>query len=479
MRPGDLSAHDRGLFRVKKKTPGRKALWGGGFVAEPGEALTRLSVSHPFDRRLARQDIAGSRAHARGLARAGLLSKGDLAKIEKGLAAIEKEIGRGSFRFSDRDEDVHLNIERRLIELAGDAGKRLHAGRSRNDQVALDLRLWTVEAIGRVGASLRDLGNALLDRAAEFLEEGVVVAARTHLRSAQPVLLAHVFHAYAEMLLRDFARFSDSRRRAAVSPLGSGACTGTTLPLDRVGVAREVGLGAISANSLDAVSDRDFVAEFLAAVALAMVHLSRLSEDLILSSGEEFLLFTLSEETTTGSSMMPQKRNPDSLELVRGKTGRAIGYLTGVLATLKGLPLSYNRDLQEAQEPLFDAATTLETSAAAMVEAVRGLSLRPAEDRPPIGSSLFATDIAEELVRRGVPFRTAHERVSRWSRHAAQACADLREVAATEAPSLRPFLERLTADSSVSRRDLPGGTAARRVRSAIARTRRLLERQLS
>ena len=451
-----------------------RPLWGGGYAAEPGRALSKLSVSHPFDRRLAAHDLAGTRAHARGLHRAGLLSRSALSRIERGLKTIEREIAQGRFRFEDADEDVHLNVERRLIALTGEAGRRIHAGRSRNDQVALDLRLWTLDAIGRVEDGLRGLGLALLDRADESLRAGAVVAARTHTRPAQPILLAHAFHAYAEMLLRDIARLADCRGRAAVSPLGSGACAGTTLPIDRVAVARELGLPAITANSLDAVSDRDFVVEFEAAAALAMVHLSRLSEDLILWTGEEFRLLTLSEATTTGSSMMPQKRNPDALELVRGKTGRVAGNLMGTLLALKGLPLSYNRDLQETQEALFGTADTLEACLAATTEVVAGLKLRPAAERPALDPSSLATDIAEELVRRAIPFRKAHERVARWSRQAAKSGRDLREIAAHESPDLRPFLRRLTPESSVSRRDLPGGTAPRRVRAALAAARKRL-----
>lgn len=451
-----------------------RALWSGGYAGGTGEALAKLSVSHAFDRRLATQDIAGTRAHARGLRRAGLLTAAALARIEKGLKTIAKEIAAGRFRFEDSDEDIHLNIERRLIELAGEAGRRIHAGRSRNDQVALDLRLWTLEAIARAEMGLRRLGLALLDQAESCLKERVVVAARTHTRAAQPILLAHAFHAYVEMLLRDRARLEDCRRRAAVSPLGSGACAGTTLPLDRAGVARDVGLPEITANSLDAVSDRDFIVEFEAGAALAMVHLSRLAEDLILWTGEEFHLLTLSEKTTTGSSMMPQKKNPDALELARGKTGRMAGHLIGTLLVLKGLPLSYNRDLQETQEALFDSADTLETSLAAMAETVAGLTLRPAAERPALEASMLSTDIAEELVRRGVPFRTAHERVARWTRSASESAMDLRAAAARQAPELRPFLRRLTPETSVARRDLPGGTAPRRVRAALARARKRL-----
>jgi len=459
---------------VKRKRRARP-LWGGGYASKPGRALSKLSVSHPFDRRLASQDIAGTRAHARGLHRAGLLSKSALSRIEKGLKVIEREIDQGRFRFEDADEDIHLNVERRLIALAGEAGRRIHAGRSRNDQVALDLRLWALDAIARAGDGLRRLGLALLDRAEEALLAGAVVAARTHTRAAQPVLLAHAFHAYAEMLLRDIARLADCRGRAAISPLGSGACAGTTLPLDRAGVARELGLPDITANSLDAVSDRDFVVEFEAAAALAMVHLSRLAEDLILWTGEEYRLLTLSEGTTTGSSMMPQKKNPDALELVRGKTGRVAGHLVGTLLAVKGLPLSYNRDLQETQEALFDTADTLEACLAAMTEVVAGLTLRPAAERPVLDPSSLATDVAEELVRRGVPFRKAHERVARWTRKAIESGRDLREVASREAPELRPFLRRLTPESSVARRDLPGGTAPRRVRAALAAARKRLD----
>ncbi len=452
-----------------------RALWGGGYGGGTGEALAKLSVSHAFDRKLAAQDLAGTRAHALGLRRAGLLTAGALAKIERGLKTIGKEIAAGRFRFEDSDEDIHLNIERRLIELAGEAGRRIHAGRSRNDQVALDLRLWTLAAIARAREGLRRLAHALLDQAETCLEEGVVVAARTHTRAAQPVLLAHAFHAYVAMVLRDRARLQDCGRRAAVSPLGSGACAGTTLPLDRVRVARDLGLPEITANSLDAVSDRDFIVEFEAAAALAMVHLSRLAEDLILWTGEDSRLLTLSEATTTGSSMMPQKKNPDALELARGKTGRVAGHLIGTLLVLKGLPLSYNRDLQETQEALFDSAETLEVSLAAMTETVAGVTLRPAAERPALEPSTLSTDIAEELVRRGVPFRTAHERVARWSRAAAEASTDLRRVAARKAPELAAFLGRLTPETSIARRDLPGGTAPRRVRAALARARKKVE----
>lgn len=453
----------------------RRALWGAGFTGEPGEALVRLSVSHPFDRRLAEADLRGSLAHARGLRRTGLLSRAALTRIERAIRSIGDEISRGRFRFEDADEDVHLNIERRLIDLAGDAGRRIHAGRSRNDQVALDLRLWTLDAIDRASAGLRSLSRALVSRAEEFLEGGVVVAARTHLRSAQPVLLAHVFLAWVEMLRRDLDRLADSRRRTAVSPLGSGACAGSTLPLDRAGVARELGLLAVTENSLDAVSDRDFAAEFEAAASIAAAHLSRIAEDLILWTGDEYRLFALSDATATGSSMMPQKKNPDSLELVRGKAGRVFGNLVATLTVLKGLPLSYDRDLQETQEPLFDTADALELSLAAVEEVVRGLRLLPEERRVPIDPSTLATDVAEELVRRGAAFRGAHERVAEWSRRASDSLRDLREVVWTEAPDLRSFVEGLTPESSVRRRDGAGGTSPRRVRAALRRARRRLE----
>jgi len=464
----------------KKKTSRNKkkpapALWAAGFDAAPGAALAKLSVSHPFDRRLAEADLAGSLAHARGLFRRRLLTRAALARIERGLRTIGREIDSGRFRFSDADEDIHLNVERRLIELAGDAGRRIHAGRSRNDQVALDLRLWTLGAIDRSSAAIRSLAIRILGRAEQFLEKEVVVAARTHLRSAQPVLLAHVFHAWVEMLLRDLGRLADARRRTAVSPLGSGACAGSTLPLDREGVAKELGLSAVTANSLDAVSDRDFAAEFEAAAALTMTHLSRMAEDLILWTGDEYRLFALSDATATGSSMMPQKKNPDSLELTRGKAGRVIGNLVATLTTMKGLPLSYDRDLQETQQPLFETADALELCLAAVQEVIAGLRLLPEKQRGAIDPSSLATDVAEELVRRGAAFRTAHERAARWSRKAAEGKRDLREVVWTEAPELRSFAESLSPESSVRRRDGIGGTSPRRVRAALHRARRQLE----
>jgi len=461
--------------RRKAGPPKAKALWGAGFDSSPGAALSRLSVSHPFDRRLAQVDLAGSLAHARGLFRRRLLTRAALTRIERAIRSIQREIASGKFRFSDADEDIHLNVERRMIELAGDAGRRIHAGRSRNDQVALDLRLWTLGAIDRSSAAIRSLGNAILARAEELLDAEIVVAARTHLRSAQPVLLAHVFHAWVEMLLRDLGRLADARQRAAVSPLGAGACAGSTLPLDRNGVAKELGLSSVTANSLDAVSDRDFAAEFEAAAALAMTHLSRMAEDLILWTGDEFRVFSLSDATATGSSMMPQKKNPDSLELTRGKTGRVIGSLVSTLTILKGLPLSYDRDLQETQEPLFETADALELSLAAVEEVIAGLRLLPEKERAPIDPSSLATDLAEELVRRGVAFRTAHERVARWSRKAAAGKRDLREVVWTESPDLRSFAESLSPESSIRRRDGIGGTSPRRVRAALRRARRQLQ----
>jgi argininosuccinate lyase len=464
-----------GRREARRKPPRARALWAGGYGAPPGAALAKISLSHPFDRRLWAQDLAGTLAHAWGLHRAGLMTREDLSSIEAALAEIETEMSDGRFRFEDADEDIHMNVERRLTALAGEAGGRIHAGRSRNDQVALDLRLWTIAAIDRARAAIGALSLALLDHAQAWLEKDVMIAARTHLRAAQPVLLSHALLAYVEMLRRDDGRLADCRRRTAVSPLGSGACAGTTLPLDRAGTARELDLPDITANSLDAVSDRDFAAEYAFAATLASVHLSRLAEDLILWTGEEFRVLRLSEATTTGSSMMPQKRNPDSLELVRGKAGRAAGSLASLLTTLKGLPLSYNRDLQETQEPLFAAADTLEASLEAMTEVVAGLSVRPEKDRAAIDPATLSTDLAEELVRRGVPFRKAHGRVARWVAHAAKQGRDFREVAAAEEPKLAAFLKRLTPRSSIRARDLPGGTAPGRVRQEIRRLRKQLE----
>ena len=387
------------------------------------------------------------------------------------MKTVAREIAAGRFHFEDGDEDIHLNVERRLIELAGEAGRRVHAGRSRNDQVALDLRLWTLDAIARAGKGLRALGLALLDRAEVSLDARVIVAARTHTRPAQPVLLAHAFHAYVEMLLRDLSRLESDRRAASGEPFAlrfrvpresleqvrfPDAVYATPVARrhgqqPRRGVRPRLprgvrgGRGARDGSPLAARGGFD------------PLDRRRLSPPGSVRGRDDRVLDDAS------------KKNPDSLELARGKTGRVAGHLMGTLMVVKGLPLSYNRDLQETQEALFDTAETLEVSLAGMTEAVAGLKLRPASDRPPLDPSTLATDIAEELVRRGVPFRTAHERVARWSRTATESSKNLRDVAARQERELSSFLRRLTPETSVARRDGPGGTAPRRVRAALKR----------
>jgi len=382
-------------------------LWHGRFGDGPAEELLAYTVSLPFDQRLAADDLAGSRAHVRGLVRGDLLDGDEAAAVLAALDQVETELASGTFAFQPSDEDIHTAVERRVTELAGPAGAKLHTGRSRNDQVATDLRLFAKRELGVVIDRVLALQEALLDRADEAGD--AYLPGYTHLQRAQPVLLAHHLLAHGWALARDVDRLLDCRARLDVSPLGAGALAGSSLPLDPAGVAADLGFDRAFDNSLDAVSDRDFVAEALFALALLGVHLSRLGEELVLWSTEEFGFCRLSDTYATGSSMLPQKKNPDVAELARGKAGRLIGHLTGVLATLKGLPLAYNRDLQEDKEPLFDALDQVTLGLAALTGMVQELSfdterMAAAADDP----AAAATDLAEHLVRGGMPFREAH-----------------------------------------------------------------------
>lgn len=387
----------------------------GRFARGPAEAVARFTESISFDWRLWRQDIAGSRAHARMLRRVGLLTRGELGEIEQGLAEIEREIEEGRFRWRPELEDVHMNLEAALTERTP-AGAKLHTARSRNDQVALDMRLWLREHVEQLAAGVRRLQRALVALGAANAE--VVIPGYTHLQRAQPVYLAHHLLAYVEMLERDRGRLADCRQRANVCPLGSGALAGSTLPLDRERVAVELGFvdergrPRVSQNSMDAVSDRDFVVEYNAAAALLAVHVSRLAEDLVLWSGAEFGFIQIGDAYTTGSSLMPQKKNPDVAELARGKSGRVIGNLVALLTLLKGLPMTYNRDLQEDKERMFDTADTVLGTVnilADMLGQVKVWRERCAEAAA--DPQLLATDLADYLVRQGVPFREAHHLV--------------------------------------------------------------------
>jgi len=449
--------------------------WSGRF-AEPVDAFVqRFTASVAFDRRLALHDIAGSLAHARMLAACGVIGRADLKAIEKGLAQVRAEIRAGKFTWSVQDEDVHSNIERRLVELAGDAGKRLHSARSRNDQVATDLRLWLRDEIDAIDGKLAALEDAFFTQAARHA--ALVMPGFTHLQVAQPVTFGHHLLAYAAMFARDRARLADCRRRVNVMPLGAAALAGTTFPIDRARVARELGFEGIAENSLDAVSDRDFAIEFAAAAALIVVHLSRFAEELILWMSPSFGFVKIPDRFCTGSSIMPQKKNPDVPELVRGKSGRVIGHLVALLVLMKGQPLAYNKDNQEDKEPLFDTVDTVKDCLQAFTALTAGLQPQAKAMRAAaLQGHATATDLADYLVRKGLPFRDAHEAVARAVRAAETAGCDL---AALPLKTLQRFSKKigkdvtkaLTLEGSVAARNHVGGTAPAQVRAAIQRAR--------
>ncbi|TMH59061.1 MAG: argininosuccinate lyase [Betaproteobacteria bacterium] len=453
--------------------------WSGRFGEPMSERMRRFNASIDFDRRLADADIAASLAHARMLAATGVLSDGDRAAIERGLEQIKGEIERGEFVWSRELEDVHFNIESRLTALVGDAGKRLHTARSRNDQVATDLRLWLRDVIDAMTESLRALRAALIDLAEKHAD--TIMPGYTHLQVAQPVTLGHHLLAYEAMLARDAERLVDCRHRVNRLPLGSAALAGTGFPIDRQRVATELGFEALCSNSLDAVSDRDFAIEFAAAAALIMIHLSRFAEELVLWANPRFGFVIIADRFCTGSSIMPQKRNPDVAELVRGKSARIVGHVTGLMVLMKAQPLAYNKDNQEDKEPLFDTADTLSDCLAIMTELV-ATGLEPVPDRMRAAASegfATATDFADYLVRKGAPFRDAHEAVARAVRYAETAGCDLSELPLDQLRQFSPLVAQdlyaaLTLEGSVANRDHPGGTAPARVRAAAAAARAAL-----
>jgi argininosuccinate lyase len=445
-------------------------LWGGRFTEPTDADLKALNDSIGFDQRMAAEDIRGSIAYARAINAAGVLTDNETEIIISGLESVRAEFEAGSFVFAPGDEDIHTAVERRLIELIGPVGGKLHTGRSRNDQVATDFRLWTMTALDRVDAHVRDLQAALLARAESEVE--TLMPGYTHLQPAQPITLAHWLLSYFWMLARDRDRLAAARARTAVLPLGSGALAGTPFAVDREMLARDLGFATISANSLDAVSDRDFAAEALFALALLGVHLSRLSEDVILYSSPAFGFFALDDRYSTGSSLMPQKRNADPMELARGKAGRLIGHLTGLLATLKGLPSAYNKDMQEDKEPVFDAFDTVERVLPVVTAVIATLVFKPGRMRAALDVEMLATDLADYLVAKGMPFREAHHVVGRAVRHAADhgialsalSVDDLRELSSLfgeDVASVFDFAE------SVARRQTDGGTAPAAVRRQI------------
>ena len=448
-------------------------LWHGRFEGGPAEELLAYTVSLPYDQRLAPDDLAGSRAHVRGLVRAGVLTDAECDAVLAALDAIETELASGTFDFVPSDEDIHTAVERRVTELAGDAGAKLHTGRSRNDQVATDLRLYTKRALLSVADRVLVLQEVLLERAVAAGE--TYLPGYTHLQRAQPVSLAHHFLAHGWALARDVDRLLDARRRADVSPLGAGALAGSSIPLDPDGVAADLGFAARFENSLDAVSDRDFVAEGLFALTLLGIHLSRIGEEIVLWTSEEFGFARLDDAYATGSSMLPQKKNPDIAELARGKAGRLIGNLTGLLATLKSLPLAYNRDLQEDKEPLFDAVDQVSLALSAIAGLLSTLQvdadrMQAAADSP----YAAATDLAEHLVIGGIPFRAAHAIVGEIVRSSIDKGNPMADLVAAH-PDLGPDAVALLAPGvSVRRRITPGGAGPAAVAVQLDRFRTLL-----
>jgi argininosuccinate lyase len=469
--------------RVRTDASGMQAgearAWSGRFGEPVDELVKRYTASVGFDRRLAEFDIRGSLAHARMLGKVGVISAQDLAEIERGMAQILDEIRTGSFQWSLDLEDVHLNIERRLTDLVGEAGKRLHTGRSRNDQVATDMRLWLREAIDTIDVLIRGLQRQLVDLAERHVE--TVMPGFTHLQVAQPVSFGHHLLAYFEMLGRDRTRLADCRRRVNQLPLGAAALAGTTYPIDREMVARELGFEGICANSLDAVSDRDFAIEFTACAALIMTHLSRFAEELILWMSPRFGFVTLADRFCTGSSIMPQKKNPDAAELVRAKTGRVNGHLVALLTLMKAQPLAYNKDNQEDKEPLFDTVDTLGDTLRVFAGMMSGLSVDAQAMRQAAAEGFAtATDLADYLVKKGLPFREAHEAVARAVRFAADQGKDLSALALADLQRFSALIAGdvygvLTLEGALGARNHPGGTSPAQVREAIARARRELD----
>jgi argininosuccinate lyase len=457
--------------------------WSARFSEPMSDLVKRYTSSVFFDQRLALFDIEGSLAHAAMLATQGIISQDDLASIRDGMAQIRGEIERGEFEWLLDLEDVHLNIEARLTALIGDAGKRLHTGRSRNDQVATDIRLWLRNEIDRIVTLLAALRSALLDLAERNAE--TIMPGFTHLQVAQPVTFGHHLLAYVEMFTRDASRMLDCRRRMNRLPLGAAALAGTSYPIDRQQVAQQLGFDGICANSLDAVSDRDFAIEFTAAAALVMTHVSRFSEELVLWMSPRIGFIDIADRFCTGSSIMPQKKNPDVPELARGKTGRVNGHLMGLLTLMKGQPLAYNKDNQEDKEPLFDTVDTVADTLRIFAEMVAGISVQPGAMRAAaLQGFSTATDLADYLVKRGLPFRDAHEAVARAVRVCVDRGCDLADLSLdemrTELPNVAALIgadvfDYLTLEGSVASRNHPGGTAPQQVRLAIAEARKTLE----
>ena len=456
----------------------KSTAWSGRFNEPVAELVKKYTASVDFDKRLAEFDIAGSIAHAKMLGAQHIISLEDVAQIEKGLTEILAEIQAGSFEWLLDLEDVHLNIEKRLTDKIGDPGKRLHTGRSRNDQVATDVRLWLRATVDDILAGIKKLQLSIIDLAEQHAD--TIMPGFTHLQVAQPVTFGHHLLAYFEMLKRDAERFTDCRKRINRLPLGAAALAGTSYPINREMVAESLGFDGVCENSLDAVSDRDFAIEFTAASALLMTHLSRFSEELILWSSPRFAFVDIADRFCTGSSIMPQKKNPDVPELVRGKTGRVNGNLVALLTLMKGQPLAYNKDNQEDKEPLFDTADTILVTLAIYADMLRGVEVNKANMRQAaLEGFATATDLADYLVKKGLPFRDAHEAVALAVKHAVQKKCDLADLPLIDLQQFNASIQDdvyavLTLEGSLASRDHIGGTAPAQVKKAIARARHLL-----
>lgn len=442
------------------------------------ESVGKYVASIKFDWQLYRQDIAGSIAHARMLAKQGLISEKEAETICSGLLSIRDEIEQKKLKFKPNLEDIHMTIEKRLFEKIGDVAGKLHTARSRNDQIALDLRLFLKEAIAETISKIREFQRVLLDIAET--NRTVIMPGYTHLQRAQPVLFAHHLLAYFEMLQRDVTRFQDCLKRTDVLPLGSGALAGVAHPIDRNFIAQQLGFSKVSANSLDAVSDRDFVIEYQAAAAITMMHLSRLAEEIVLWSSAEFSFVELDEAYATGSSIMPQKKNPDVAELARGKTGRVYGNLIGLLTVMKGLPLAYNRDIQEDKEGLFDTVDTLLSSLEVFAGLIKTLKINADRMRDATSDHyILATDLADYLVKKGVPFRQAHDIVSKLVKYAIRKNKSFRQLSLAEYAKFSSLFAEdvysITIETSVEARNIVGGTAPNQVADAISRAKKIIE----
>jgi len=446
-------------------------------LKDTNKAVQEYAASIPFDQRLYRQDIEGSIAHAKMLSKQGIITESDAESIIAGLTSIRVEIEQGRFPFKTEFEDIHMNIEARLFEKIGDVAGKLHTARSRNDQIALDLRLFIKEEITKTLDELKTLQRSLVELAEA--NKDVIMPGYTHLQQAQPVLLAHHLLAYFEMFQRDKERFYDCLNRTDILPLGSGALAGVSYPVDREFVARELGFSKVSTNSLDAVSDRDFVIEFEASAALSMMHLSRLAEEVVLWSSSEFGFIEIGEAFTTGSSIMPQKKNPDVAELARGKTGRVYGNLMAILTTMKALPLAYNRDMQEDKEGLFDTVDTLHSSLKIFAKMMKTIKVDVNRVRDAIKRDyILATDLADYLVKKGLPFREAHSVVAKLGEYAVNKGKGFHELSLSEYNKFSPLFDEdvynITLESSVAARNIVGGTSPQQVEAALVRAWEIL-----